>query len=126
MLNKTKEYRTAIYLRGGMIPTQEEDILNFVSNYNHSHKNEKLHVLHKFAEYWYGFDGIAEPNDTLDGAMRDFKGEIDCIIVKNVTCVTRKISKLHELCNYFLENNIRFISLDDNYDNIKELRKVGR
>lgn len=126
MINKAKEYKTAIYLRGGMLPTQEEDIFEFVSNYNHSHKNEKLHVLHKFAEYWYGFDGIAEPKDTLDGVLRDFKDEIDCIIVKNFFVISKKPKRLKRVVKLFIKNNIRFISLDDNYDNLEELRKAGQ
>ena len=82
-------------------------------------------VNHKYAEESYDCtddcDG-KEPCSSMAEIMKDCKaGKTDCVIVKNFMCVTNSTTCLNFLLRFFNEFNIRFMSLDEEYDSFKHL-----
>lgn len=125
MINKIKKYKIGLFFRGEKNYRKRDDLVNSLTKFLDSKGNADEFVIN--AEYVSCMSASCSSILDFDRVKIDVEiGEIDCIVVKDMTWVARNIFKAHEALNYFLENNVRFISLDDNYDNLEELRKVRR
>ena len=124
MINKAKEYKTGLFFRGAKNYYKGDALVNSLIQFLDSKGNIDKFVID--AEYVSCMSASCSSILDFDRVKIDVEsGEIDCIVVKNITWVARNIFKVHEALNYFLENNVRFISIEDNYDNLEELRKVA-
>ena len=124
MINKAKEYKTGLFFRGAKNYYKCDALVNSLIQFLDSKGNIDKFVID--AEYVSCMSASSSRILDFDRVKIDVEsGEIDCIVVKNITWVARNIFKVHEALNYFLENNVRFISIEDNYDNLEELRKVA-
>ena len=125
MINKINKCKIGLFFRGEKNYRKRDDLVNSLTKFLDSKGNADEFVI--YAEYVSCMSASCSSILDFDRVKIDVEsGDIDCIVVKDITWVARNIFKVHEALNYFLENNVRFISIEDNYDNLEELRKVRR
>lgn len=126
----SKIYRTAVYLRlsrddegeqeSSSISNQRQLLQSFLS------EREDLEFAAEFADDGYsGYDFERPQFKKMINAVKN--GEIDCIVVKDLSRLGRNFLKTEEyLQRIFPKLGIRFIAVNNCYDSIRELSSSER
>lgn len=120
-MKQNREYKTALYMR----LSKSDDTNNQESE---SISNQRM-LLHQYAAK-YGFNVVGEYiDDGVSGTTFDREGfnrlksdiqlhKVDNVICKSFSRLGRDYVENGKLHKYFIQNDIRFISVTDNYDNM--------
>lgn len=126
----SKVYRTAMYLRlsrdeegkneSGSITNQRTMLLSFLS------EREDLELAAEFADDGYsGFDFERPQFQEMMKAVKN--GEIDCIVVKDLSRLGRNFLKTEEyIQRIFPKLGVRFIAVNNCFDSSRELSSSER
>lgn len=126
----SKIYRTAVYLRlsrddegeqeSSSISNQRQLLQSFLS------ERDDLQFAAEFADDGYsGYDFERPQFQNMIKAVKN--GEIDCIVVKDLSRLGRNFLKTEEyLQRIFPKLGVRFIAVNNCYDSIRELSSSER
>lgn len=117
-----KKFKTALYTRSSRekensketIESQVDILKNFVEN------KEELEIYKIYSDVGYTGTNFMRPK--FKEMMADIKnGKVDCVIIKDLSRLGRNHLQTGEVIfNDLLSKNIRFISVNDNYDILGE------
>lgn len=122
---QNKIYKVAIYLRLSVedkrdnelhsIGNQQKICMKYINN------NDDLVLVREFVDN--GFSGINFNRNAFSEMLEAIdRGEIDCIIVKDISRFGRNHLEIGKYIDYvFPEKNVRFISINDNYDTFNKM-----
>lgn len=125
-MEKTRIYKTAIYLRlskddgdnkeSQSISNQRKSIYDFIKNYS----EDKFIVIDEYVDDGYSGTNFDRPD--FQRLLKDIEGKkIECIITKDLSRLGRDhILTGHYIENFFRENDIRYIAINDNIDSKKD------
>ena len=119
--NIVKNYRAAGYVRLSVV--KEDDPGNSIETQTNLIQNFELNSDNIILKKLYidnGASGASFERDALQEMLEDIsKGEIDCVIVKDMSRFGRNVIEVgYYLQHYFPRKGVRFISIIDDFDTL--------